>query len=596
MADRKHTTELKVTGNAGSELKKVGVGAKMAAAAMTALVTAVVASIEVFSKQDEALGQLWRTYQQTGGSAREFIGTQLVLREQSKLTGTSIIAQRLALNDLLRASKDAAIAERDLALANNLSAGAAIGLEQAVKLVGKARVGDVEGLARLREISKNRLRDLTAEKDESKRTAMAMDILGESYDGAAGKTKGLSVAMANTKVSFENLMAAIGGASANGVGLDDELTNVSLAIDAITRAVKNLPKESPFLSTLFESAKQSGLGGATNSLLDVIDMLSESEKNAAELDKRLVESRKLRDESDKAVASDKSTGAAVDHSVAEGVERGAEEDFSLAFAKEDVTGAKRKRGKGRAKEVVNEFLGGFGEGESPAAKERRLREIEHAQNIRDFNLDVEDIKEQGVIARAGNEDKIARVQLDLAHKLTAIEAQRNRDLIAARQQSFAIAVQEAAAIGGAAAGAAGQVVGGQTGSDIANIGGGVIGAAAGFATGNVAGGVVGTLGVIGGIAGIARRKSSKNPREDQGVQSSSGFAEVRRTARIFAEENARMERRMTVININQDFSGSTNLESSQAVQRRVGDATNRAASLSLSRARRSTGSKSLVNL
>jgi len=196
-----------------------------AAAAVLVLVAAIADSVKEFAEQDAANGRLVRSLGQAGASTDAFAKAQANATRNAQRYGISVLEQTDALRELIDAGADAEQAQEDLNLAIDIGAQTTDGLAKTTQILTKVRNGDIGPLKKLGVLTKDQIKDLGKVTDEAERTAIAMDILREKYEGAAEANAGLADAQGKTEealkavqVELGALVAELGDEGAGAIG------------------------------------------------------------------------------------------------------------------------------------------------------------------------------------------------------------------------------------------------------------------------------------------------------------------------------------------------------------------------------------------
>lgn len=276
------------SGSAAAESAKgLAKAAAVAKVAYEALKATFVDSVKIFAEVNAEQGRITRNLDQMGASAREQAQALEELNRKFRDNvkyGASVSEQTKVFRSLLDVTKDRAKAEADLALAIDINADNAMGLEAASKAVQKVRAGDVEILRELGVLSKDEAAALASIKDEAKRTEIALNALNGEFRGAAEENLGLEDKLGETEAQLERmqiamgeLVAEIGEGTAGLVGrLFDMITlsergtftfdNFTTGIENFTAAIREAGNETgTFLEGLsevsLEDLQEKGLFG-----------------------------------------------------------------------------------------------------------------------------------------------------------------------------------------------------------------------------------------------------------------------------------------------------------------------------------------------
>ena len=201
---------------AASPLQSVITGVTAAAAGVAALTAVMFAATEVSARYESATNALQDALATTGLSGEELqkrlATSQTAIDALAQSTGQSIDELRRGLAALVDSTGNAAQAERDLALAADISARSGRELEDAVDLVNDARRGAIGSIADLLKLTEQEEEVLEALPSKQARVAQLMGLLEERFAGASGEIQSTQLATLRVQSAQEQLVATLGKA------------------------------------------------------------------------------------------------------------------------------------------------------------------------------------------------------------------------------------------------------------------------------------------------------------------------------------------------------------------------------------------------
>lgn len=335
MANKRYTAEYVIEGNAADALREIQSAASGAESAIdktgdstksTAIETTsftdkvaklkvayellakqLIAATKEFAAQEAATGRLTRAFEQAGIESNKLAQATERMRLNRDKLGVSIQAQQDALRQLVEATGDAETAQSDLNLALDIASQENIRLEQATEALRKARNGEVEELKNLNGINKETASQLSKMEGDAERGAAAINMLRDSYAGAAEANAGTEERMAAFQEQLKEAQAALGqvvvaiadvigalvgvidilpGADLNMSNFADGLSNLADIITEVTDSIKMVTEE----MTALEAIQMAIPIYQFEVFADVLDR---AETNAANLKQRQLEINKL---------------------------------------------------------------------------------------------------------------------------------------------------------------------------------------------------------------------------------------------------------------------------------------------------------------
>lgn len=203
----------------GTKSAKLALGFNQIQQAASSVGGALADLVNQYAELDAANGRLQNSFLRAGGGARELAQAEMLATEMARRGQASRLESVNALRLLADASGDATKALSDYRLAVDIASQANIGIEQSTNLLAKARNGEVEEIKQLRGINKDLAADLGRVEDATLRAEFAVQLLTDSYEGAAEQNAGLIDKQNALKFSMEDLGASAGNlTSAIGTG------------------------------------------------------------------------------------------------------------------------------------------------------------------------------------------------------------------------------------------------------------------------------------------------------------------------------------------------------------------------------------------
>lgn len=192
----------------------VTAGLAAAVAGMTALIAIARQATDTSAEYESANQKLAASLVGVGVSASAVDGELdrlgMTIAALSTESGQSIKDLRTSLASLVTVTGSAAKAERDLALATDISARAGVDLEAATEAVLDARKGSIGPIANLIQLTEQEEEAIEALGSKAARSAKLMELLTERFKGARAETQSSQLAIANLSNTTELLTARVG--------------------------------------------------------------------------------------------------------------------------------------------------------------------------------------------------------------------------------------------------------------------------------------------------------------------------------------------------------------------------------------------------
>lgn len=164
-----------------------------------------------FAELDAANGRLANSIGRVGGTGTEMAAAEELATEMARRGQATRLESINSIRELIDASGSATTAMTDYRLAVDIASQANIGVSQATTMLAKARNGEVEELKNLRGLNKDLAQDLGKIEDQTLRSELAVQLLSESYNGAAEANAGLVDQQNALSYSMDDLSTATGG-------------------------------------------------------------------------------------------------------------------------------------------------------------------------------------------------------------------------------------------------------------------------------------------------------------------------------------------------------------------------------------------------
>lgn len=181
--------------------------------------------VKKYAEVDAASGRLANSFKSAGASTEDMAKAEAIAAEMSKRGQASRLESINSLRLLTDASGNATQAIDDYRLAVDIASQTGKTAAEASELISKVRKGEVEELKSMRGLNKELAQDLGKIEDSSTKTEIAMQLLSESYDGAAAANAGLidrqkafSLTLEEAEIAAGNLLGAIGESGTGLVG------------------------------------------------------------------------------------------------------------------------------------------------------------------------------------------------------------------------------------------------------------------------------------------------------------------------------------------------------------------------------------------
>lgn len=255
MADKRYSAEYVITGNAADALRDIqgqakktegaisdGADATKKAATETTSFTDRLNKLKVaydlvakqaaeavkeFAKQEASTGRLSNAFNKAGLSAEQLNKAQAGLIANRDKLGVGIVEQQEALRQLVEATGDAEMAQRDLNLALDIASQENMTLEQATESLRKARNGETEELKNLNGITKEQSQALGQMQGDAARGSAAIRQLRDAYDGAAEANAGTEEKLNAYREQLKEAQAALGQMIVSMGGLAGSFADVA---------------------------------------------------------------------------------------------------------------------------------------------------------------------------------------------------------------------------------------------------------------------------------------------------------------------------------------------------------------------------------
>jgi hypothetical protein len=217
---------VKTMGASTAALAGLGVAALAAASKIGDLV-------RKYAEVDAASGRLANSFKSAGASTEDMARAESIATEMSKRGQASRLESIDSIRLLTDASGNATQAIDDYRLAVDIASQTGKTAAEASDLLSKVRKGEVEELKSMRGLNKELAEDLGKIEDATIKTEIAMQLLSESYDGAAHANAGLidrqkafSLTLEEAELAAGNLFGAIGESGTGLVGSFGKLIGV----------------------------------------------------------------------------------------------------------------------------------------------------------------------------------------------------------------------------------------------------------------------------------------------------------------------------------------------------------------------------------
>jgi len=198
------------TKKAESSAKDFGVAMAAAAVKIAALKAATIDAVGEFAKFEQTQGRLQRAIKRTGGSTTDMAKAMNIARTASSKGLGTMQDTIKALDVLTRQTGDFAIAQGDLALAQDIAETEGRNLLEVVELLRKARNGEVEELKNLNGINKDYAEQLNRVEDATVRGEKAVMALRDAYGGASEQLSGTQNKLDAAEDGFKRIQVAVG--------------------------------------------------------------------------------------------------------------------------------------------------------------------------------------------------------------------------------------------------------------------------------------------------------------------------------------------------------------------------------------------------
>ena len=174
--------------------------------------------VDKYAEREAAIGRLERSLLRAGANQAD-LSRQVENSRKIALTyGVAVNTQVDALQKLVEASDDALTAEKDLQLAMDISAADNRELSSVVEMLRKVRKGEVEELKTLNGINKEQAQELAKVEDSTRRAELALLLLNNAYAGAQIETAGTAEKTAAMRQQLEEAKVAFGALIIESMG------------------------------------------------------------------------------------------------------------------------------------------------------------------------------------------------------------------------------------------------------------------------------------------------------------------------------------------------------------------------------------------